>query len=195
MMPEAAPCLALDIGGVCLRIEESRCLSALGLPPDAPVPDAFRMACARFETGDCREDQWLAVFRDITGHRFGDNELRSAFCSILGPPMPGMAEWLAAAVAAGIRLVFFSDTSELHLREVFRRYAVAPLVAGAVVSYEVGAHKPAPAMYEAFERDFGRPALYLDDRPGNIAAGLARGWPAVQFTSVEALPPAPWTRR
>ena len=181
-MTDFTPCLALDIGGVCLDIDPRRCLAALGYPPDATVPAAFHEACVRFEIGTCREDEWLDVFQAATGRRFTDDQLRAAFCAILGDPLPGMPELLADFVARGIRLVFFSDTSELHLREAFRRYEFAPLVTGAVASYEVGAHKPAAAMYDAFERDFGRPCGYVDDRPGNIAAALVRGWPAHRFT-------------
>jgi FMN phosphatase YigB (HAD superfamily) len=182
MAESTPPCLALDIGGVCLDIAPSRCLAALGHPPDAAIPAMFHEACARFETGACREDEWLDVFHAVTDRRFTDDQLRAAFCTILGDPLPGMPELLADIAACGIRLVFFSDTSELHLREAFRRYAFASMVTGAIVSYEVGAHKPAAAMYDAFERAHGRPACYVDDRPGNIAAALARGWPAHRFT-------------
>jgi len=179
--------LALDIGGVCIDIDHTRCLATLGFPTDTPIPPVFHEACVRFERGLCLESEWLAAFQQITGGRFSDNELRQAFCAILGAPLPGIDPLLDDAVAGGIRLVFFSDTSELHLREVFRKYAFAPLVTGAVVSYEVHAHKPDPAMYDAFERKFGRPDYYIDDRPENVAAGLARGWPAHQFRSMGEL--------
>jgi FMN phosphatase YigB (HAD superfamily) len=42
--------------------------------------------------------------------------------------------------------------------------------------------KPDARIYEVAERGTGRRGadiLYLDDRPENVAAGLARGWRAV----------------
>jgi len=63
-------------------------------------------------------------------------------------------------------------------------------IAGAVVSYRVGAVKPAPAMFEAMERMFcdgGVPVLYVDDKPENVEAGRRRGWRAYLFGSVKGL--------
>ena len=42
-------------------------------------------------------------------------------------------------------------------------------------------------MYEAFEDQYGKPDLYIDDRPDNIAGGKQFGWNSQQFTSVEEL--------
>jgi len=49
-------------------------------------------------------------------------------------------------------------------------------------SYEVGAVKPEPAIYAAAEEGIKlspKHLLFIDDRPENIEAALARGWQAV----------------
>ena len=42
-------------------------------------------------------------------------------------------------------------------------------------------------MFEAFEKRFGVPALYVDDRKELIEAARKRGWNAIVFTNSEAL--------
>jgi HAD superfamily hydrolase (TIGR01509 family) len=51
-----------------------------------------------------------------------------------------------------------------------------------ILSYEVGAMKPQPKIYEAMEAMTGKRGadlIYIDDRPENIEAGAARGWRAI----------------
>ncbi len=90
-------------------------------------------------------------------------------------------------VSAGFRFIYFSDTSSIHMSHFFRSNDFCHLVSGGVFSHEVGAKKPEAKMYETFERDYGKPWLYIDDRQCNIDAALERGWNARRFTSPDTL--------
>jgi FMN phosphatase YigB (HAD superfamily) len=178
---------ALDIGNVCMHVHTERCLAALGYSAITEVPLEFMSACDKFETGRISTDDWMAVFRKITGGRFTDAELVNAWRVILGDEIPGIYSFLDEITRAGHRVIFFSDTSELHLDFVYRYLPSAIFVTGGIFSFKAGCKKPAAGMYEAFEKTYGVPCFYTDDKLENIEAGLKRGWPSHQFTSVENL--------
>jgi len=114
--------------------------------------------------------------RDIS-----DAALEAAFRSIIGEAMPEMNPVVAQLVDAGYQIVFFSDTSSIHLDEVRQKFAAARLVPEGIYSFEVGAKKPEAAMFAAFEQKYGRPDYYFDDRAELIAGASAHGWPAHRF--------------
>jgi len=107
---------------------------------------------------------------------------------VLGPELPGLTDFLTAAIETGLSPVFMSDVSTIHYRILCERLTVRHLVVGAVLSYEVGHQKPAAQMYEAMERNYcggNSPALYLDDKLENIQAAQDRGWNCYHFGSFE----------
>lgn len=180
--------LALDIGQVCLSIHLERCFARLGFRSAAEVPpELLRISCDEFECGRLSDAEFLAAARKLTGTPLSDAELAAALAAILGDPLPGMNELVASLPARGVQPVFFSDTSALHLAEVRRKFPAAAAVPEGVYSFEAGARKPAPAMFEAFERRFGRPFLYVDDRPELIEGARQFGWNALRFTGADAL--------
>lgn len=176
--------LALDIGQVCISIHPERCFARLGFRSAAEVPlELLRLSVDEFECGRLSDAEFLAAARKLTGTTLSDAEL----AAIIGGPLPGMNELVFSLPARGIQPVFFSDTSALHLAEVRRKFPAAAVVPEGIYSFEVGARKPARAMFEAFESRFGRPVLYVDDRPELIEGAAKFGWNALRFTGAEAL--------
>ena len=89
-------------------------------------------------------------------------------------------------VERGMRTFTFSNTNEMAVRHIAATYDFWPRFEGHVLSHEVKSLKPAPEIYAALEQTTGCTAAeiaYLDDRPENITAAMARGWQAVQFDS------------
>ncbi|HEU5367634.1 MAG TPA: HAD family phosphatase [Ktedonobacterales bacterium] len=90
--------------------------------------------------------------------------------------------------AQGYTLGICSNTNELHMQYLQR---VNPCFAEArhiIFSYQVGALKPDPAIYQAVEAATGQPAaahLFLDDLPENVAAARVAGWDAICFETPE----------
>lgn len=177
--------IALDIGNVCVRLSQEKALGALGYKSLSEIPADFLKATELMERGLLSEDEWLATYRKCTGTDLEDDKLRSVWNLIIGDEIEGMADALRKAVAKGFRVIFFSDTSDLHINEVYRKLSFAHLVSGGIFSFKEGAKKPECRMYEAFESQYGKPSYYIDDLPQNIEAGIKRGWNAGLFTSAD----------
>ena len=82
----------------------------------------------------------------------------------------------------------FSNTNDLAVEHIRNRFPFFSDFDGYVLSYEHGAMKPSAKLYEIVERMSGRRGgeiLYIDDRPENVAAGVARGWQGILHESPE----------
>lgn len=173
--------IALDIGQVCVQVRQDRCFMKLGFSPEPEVLKKVLYFSDELEKGHITLDEFFEKFQKLTGLKHSQSTMLDAFNSIIAGPMPGMAELLAAMPQWGIRPVFFSNTSSAHLKEVRRVFPAAAAIPDGIYSFEVGAMKPEEAIFEAFEQRFGRPALYIDDRPDLIAVGAKRGWEGYCF--------------
>lgn len=179
--------IALDIGGVCIAVRPERCFGLLGYRAVEEIPLEILGAVERYERGFIDEETFLRTFRDNTESALTDEFIISAWNAILGDEITGMAGIVTDLKDAGHKIVLFSDTSEMHIREFRRRYDIAKLLPEAIYSFVVGAKKPEPAMFAAFEADHGKPALYIDDRQICLDGGTDAGWENWRFTSPEAL--------
>lgn len=175
--------IAFDIGNVCLKINVEKCLAALELEMDTWLPPKLLAATDAMEKGKISESEWLATFSKSTNGAFSEKVLKNAYNEIIGEEIRETCEFAEMAAASGYRLVFFSDTSEIHLDHVFAKLSFAHLVTGGVYSFEVGSKKPDTAIFAEFEKRYGIPSLYLDDKQENINAGVVRGWPSLKFES------------
>ena len=176
--------IALDIGNVCIRITPERCAEALGEPPSVGIPKDLLGSVDKMERDQISEKEWMKDFHKVTDHKFTDNELREAYNMVLGEEIDGMKEFLQQKVTEGYRIIFFSDTSEVHINSVLRNLS---FITGGIYSFDMGAKKPEPEMYETFEKLYGIPNLYLDDKPENIEAGKKRGWNSYVFNNINDL--------
>jgi FMN phosphatase YigB (HAD superfamily) len=162
-----------------------RCLGFLGLSSLEEVPVEFMVAVDKMERGLIDQEEWLKVFQEVSEGRFSDDELIYAWNLLIGEEIEGMAGLVSKITEEGFRFIYFSDTSKPHILHMYRNLSFAHLVSGGVFSYDVGAKKPEDGMYEAFEREYGVPCFYLDDRECNVEAGSKRGWKSHLFTDVE----------
>jgi len=177
--------IALDIGRVCVHLRFDLCKEALGFSSDVEAPTFFMGASQKFEHGLCSVEHWLKVFHRVTANKFCDEQLIHAWNLIIGEEIDGMAELVRDITQLGYRFVFFSDTNEPHIMHVYRNMSFAHLVTGQIYSYEVGAQKPSDQMYDAFERTYGKPCFYVDDKPCNIDGAVKHGWRSQLFTSAD----------
>ena len=82
----------------------------------------------------------------------------------------------------GFKTYIFSNTSDMAVEHVRLNFPFFKNFDDYILSYEVGAMKPQPKIYEAMEAMTGKRGadlIYIDDRPENIEAGAARGWRAI----------------
>ena len=88
----------------------------------------------------------------------------------------------------GYTLAICSNTNELHMQYLRQRNPCFAEAQHLLFSYEVGALKPDPAIYQAVEAATGQPAaehLFLDDLPENVAGARLAGWDAICFETPE----------
>jgi FMN phosphatase YigB (HAD superfamily) len=183
----SASCIALDVGNCCIQVRTEECLRRIGARSLEDVPPEFIAACGKFECGMISASRWLAEFRRSTGGRFSDEKLLEAWMAIIGDEIDGMPEALKEITDSGCRVIFFSDTSDIHIKHTILKMTLSVYVSGGIYSYEVGERKPSAKMFEAFEKKYGIPLLYTDDKDENISAGLQRGWNAVKFESAKKI--------
>ncbi len=85
-------------------------------------------------------------------------------------------------------LYLLSDTNEIHFGYVRETVMVLSVFDQFIVSYEVGAMKPDPRIYQEALRRSGLPAeacVFVDDRPANVEGAARVGLHTVQFESAE----------
>jgi FMN phosphatase YigB (HAD superfamily) len=155
-------------------------------------PELRHLLCAspllrQYETGAINTAQFYAGVCAASGYDGGLAEFGAAFADIF-TEIEAMTALQAGLRAAGIPTWIFSNTNELAGRHIRNRFPFFSHFAGYVLSCEQGAMKPDARIYAVVERGTGRRGadiLYLDDRPENVAAGLARGWRAVLHETPE----------
>jgi HAD superfamily hydrolase (TIGR01509 family) len=141
----------------------------------------------QYETGAINTAQFHRGVCAASGYDGGLAEFSAAFADIFTEIEP-MTALHAALRAARIPAWIFSNTNELAKGHIRSRFPFFSRFDGYVLSCEHGAMKPDPRIYQVVERKTGRSGadiLYLDDRPENVAAGLARGWRAVLHETPE----------
>ena len=180
------PVVALDIGGVCISLHPGKVAEALGVELNAKyMPADFMNSCNLLEQSKISHDEWLEQFHQVTGRRFSRGKLMEIWNLSIGPALPGMTEAVKDLVSRGVRFVYLSNTSREHMDCFFSSNEFSHLVTGGVFSYAEGIMKPEQGIYESFEKRYGIPMAYFDDRQENIDAALKRHWHAVLFHSPE----------
>jgi len=141
----------------------------------------------RYELGLVTTRAFLEQMLAATGFNGTADEFGDSFADIFTPIQP-MVELHAALRRNGFRTFIFSNTNELAVRHIRKRFPFFTQFNGYIYSYEHGAMKPDRQLYEAVERQTkhrGQEILYVDDRPENVEAGAARGWHVVLQESPE----------
>ena len=175
--------IAVDIGNVSVFIDTFAFPRALGLT-DGFTPE-MRELQRRVEWGEITDEQFWGELLKLTPG-WNEEQLRKIFDSILLTPVPGMEALLARLSASDVQVAFFSDISPAHLKGFRQRFPSAANYPG-IYSFDVGAWTPSPTMFEAFEKRFGKPDIYIDDRLDLVEAARQHGWNAHQFQSAEWL--------
>ena len=134
-----------------------------------------------YESGRLTRQEFYETVGGAIGFRGDRAEFGGYFAQIF-TEMPGTIALHAELRRRGFKTYIFSNTNDLAIEHVRRDFPFFANFDGYIFSYEVGAMKPLPAIYEAMEKMCGRRGadlIYLDDRAENIAAGAARGWRAI----------------
>lgn len=141
----------------------------------------------QYEANRLSTAQFFAEVQAASGFCDSLAEFRASFAEIFTPIEP-MVELHRELRARKIPTYIFSNTNEIAVQHIRDQFPFFREFDGYILSYEHNAMKPDPALYEVVERVTGwrgRDLFYIDDRPENIATGLARGWQSTLHTSPE----------
>jgi 2-haloacid dehalogenase len=115
---------------------------------------------------------------------------RDRWDEMLAGTIRGTVELLAELRSVGVRLFALSNWSADTFPRARDRYEVLGWFEGILISGDVGATKPSPRIYRVFLDRFRLRAddcVVVDDRPENVEAARALGFPAILFVSAEGL--------
>jgi FMN phosphatase YigB (HAD superfamily) len=146
----------------------------------------------RFETGMMSREEFYGEVCAACGFSGNLDGFCATFADIFSEIKP-MIALHAALRAAQVPTYIFSNTNDIAAGHIRARFPFFSHFNGYVLSYQHGAMKPAPKIYEVLEAQTGRKGkdiVYLDDRPENVEAGLARGWRALVHETPEKTIPA-----
>jgi len=175
--------VVFDLGKVLLEFDFGRAARALS-PLSATDPVGFRAAIdqsallLRYESGGLTDEGFYGEIQRLTGYRGSFEDFAAGFSDIFGEIAP-MIALQQSLRSRGIPTWIFSNTNDLAVSFIRSRFPFFGGFDGYVLSYQIGAMKPAPASYEAVERATGHRAadlLFLDDREENVMGAQARGW-------------------
>ena len=185
--------LVFDLGKVLVDFDYSiaaRKIVALCAPQTDPAKFFSDHAAllTSYETGMITAEGFFNQIKTATGFSGTQAEFNGFFADIFTPIQP-MIDLQNELKKTNLPIYVFSNTNDLAVEHIRNRFPFFSDFDGYVLSYEHRAMKPAAKLYEVVERATGRRGeeiVYIDDRPENIQAGIARGWRGVLHESSEA---------
>jgi 2-haloacid dehalogenase len=146
----------------------------------------------RFETGLLTNEQFYGEVCAACEYSGTLGEFCDCFADIFSEIKP-MTAMQAALRAHGVPTYIFSNTNGIAVPHVRKNFPFFANFDGYIYSYEHGAMKPDPKIYEVVEQISGcrgSQIVYLDDRVENFEAGCDRGWRALLHKTAEETIPA-----
>jgi glucose-1-phosphatase len=188
--------LYFDLGKVLVDFDIHRMVeqiaAAAGASPERVYETLFRGELQReYETGAISTEEFYEAFCRRIGTRAAPERLLAAFNEMFDLNVD-MVPVVAQLAAAGWPMGVLSNTCEAHWEYCIGRFRLLTdgLFRVHVRSYEVGAMKPDPAIFQAAAERAGvrpREIFYTDDTPGHVEGARAAGFDAVVYTSTPEL--------
>lgn len=141
-----------------------------------------------YETGQVGSLELYQTFIKQSPRFFTMKTFFHAASDIFQPNLP-MLSLLKELKQKKLRLILLSNTSPAHFAYLHRCLPDLSLFDKTVLSYEVGALKPAPPIYEAAlqeARALPQECFYTDDIPEFVLAAKSHGIDAEVFTDTDS---------
>jgi putative hydrolase of the HAD superfamily len=177
--------LIFDIGNVLLRFDFGLALRKLAdhsTPAAEAILALIEPVKAAYEGGRMTRADFQAEVRAIIRFSGTDADFIAAWEDIFTENEPMVA--LVRQLHGRLPLYLLSNTSDIHVDFIFRRFPFFRLFDDAVYSYLVRASKPEPEIYEIARRQFNvtpSETLFIDDLLPNVQAARAAGFNAHHY--------------
>jgi FMN phosphatase YigB (HAD superfamily) len=190
------PLITFDLGGVIVRLaaslDEAAAVSGIRLREAAqPERDGeLSLLFNDWQRGRVTDEQFFDTWTDTIG-RFDRSEAPKLSLGWIVEEYDGMLQLVGDLKQAGVALGCLSNTVSLHWAYVLGDRAKFPsmqLIDHAHASHLIGAMKPEPAIYRAYEQltgTAGSGIVFFDDLPENVQGARECGWRAYRV--------APWS--
>lgn len=184
--------ILFDLGNVILYFSHERMFQQMGALCGLSGEDIRRLmqdhnVVREFETGRMSRPEFHRLFQSWTGKEVDRRRLMRAVSNIF-TPNETLIPVLDQLKTAGLRLVLLSNTNIAHIGFVKEKFDVLSRFDALVLSYEVGAMKPDPPIYEAalnaIHCEPGE-CLYTDDIVENVERARGFGLQAEVFIDTQ----------
>ena len=193
-MQNTIKAVIFDLGGVIVPLDFERGYAAMKplcrCPPEE-IPRRldstdlmYRLEIGQVEPGEFARAMCKVLDLDLDFEEF---------CEVWGsifPPRTLIPGSLLEALRSRYRLLLLSNTNAIHFPYIRKNYPLLRHFHHFVLSYEVGALKPAPEIYrEAIAQSGCGPeeCFFTDDVLDNVEAARREGIDAAQFVSYEQI--------
>jgi glucose-1-phosphatase len=181
-----------DLGRVLVNIDFDAFPNTLGLfTAEDRTPYARRIAplAHRYEIGAISTEDFVAALKEVFAGRFSRAELLNAWNEIIRDQNNEIVS-IVDAVQTRFRTAVLSNTSESHWKKALATAPVLHRIPFHFTSFEAGAAKPDPRIYEyALAQLGGAPEeiLFIDDLEENVRAAERCGMQGIVYVSPEEL--------
>jgi epoxide hydrolase-like predicted phosphatase len=132
----------------------------------------------RYESAQITTQQFFEEVREQIGFTGSFKEFTAVFGDIF-TEIPRMIELNAEFRRRGLSTFILSNTNEIAVGHIRRRFPFFGHFTDYILSYEHGVLKPHERIYEIAEQRSGASGeqiAFLDDKPENVEAAARRGW-------------------
>jgi HAD superfamily hydrolase (TIGR01509 family) len=173
--------LLFDLGGVL--VETGGLGELLSLLGGSIAPEELRHrwvnspTVARFETGRCTTEEFVANFMAEWALQLETGEFLARFRAWARAPYPGIPDLLASLRGRHV-LACLSNTNAIHWEKILGMEGLQPVLERPFASHQLGLMKPTAEVYAHVVRELGcRPKeiAFFDDGPENVNAAAEAG--------------------
>ena len=181
-----------DMGRVLVKIDFDAFPNALGLTTSElrkPYQQAAMKLEVSYECGNITTEKFLESLSVLFQSKFTPDEIRAAYNTIIVEENREIIP-LVKSVRERCRIAVLSNTSDEHWKKSLEIAPILQLFPDTFTSFEIGAMKPAPIVYETVIRTLDvDPAsiLFIDDVRENIDGARQAGMQGIIFTSIGQL--------
>ncbi len=179
--------IIFDLGRVLINIDFEAFPLALGLPDEHARQrydqQKISLTVLKYETGESTTPEFIAELSELFRGDFSGEKIREAFDSIILSDNEEIVPFVNE-VKKNHRIAALSNTCPSHMEKIFRMSDVIRSCTDIFTSYQLGAMKPAPIVYETAAATLGAmpsEILFIDDVEANVEGAVSAGMHGIVY--------------